>query len=358
MATIQYKTFGEILVDMIDRMSTQGSNITDFSIGSPTRTLLEAFADELDKNWYGLRRLDRAAFVETAIAAGLDSHAPTFGLERMADTGSVVTLQFIRTPNGPLVVPAGSLASTNTGLIFSTVAEGTFGAGVGTVNIQASCLSAGTETNVPANTITVLLSVPMGVTGVTNPAPAAGGTGDESDEQLRARIIAIWGVLALGVKESYESWARAADSDVTKATAVGQLTASNSVTVFICGPSGTASAPLIATVQAYLDHRRPLTADVTAQTATFVNVDVTATIYSDGSKAAGALENEVEAALTTFLGWRMWVMGVDVTMADLIATMASVDGVQDVVMSVPSSNIVLGDGELPNPNTINLTVEE
>lgn len=59
--------------------------------------------------------------------------------------------------------------------------------GKGSVIVQA--LIAGKESNVNANTIT-LLSVPIeGISAITNPEKASGGTEEETDDELRDRIM-------------------------------------------------------------------------------------------------------------------------------------------------------------------------
>lgn len=59
--------------------------------------------------------------------------------------------------------------------------------GKGSVIVQA--LIAGKESNVNANTIT-LLSVPIeGISSITNPEKASGGTEEETDDELRDRIM-------------------------------------------------------------------------------------------------------------------------------------------------------------------------
>lgn len=59
--------------------------------------------------------------------------------------------------------------------------------GKGSVIVQA--LIAGKESNVNANTITLLLVPIEGISSITNPEKASGGTEEETDDELRDRIM-------------------------------------------------------------------------------------------------------------------------------------------------------------------------
>lgn len=112
------------------------------------------------------------------------------------------------------VVPAGSVFATPSidgadSVEFSTLETCVLDEqGEGTVTVQA--LIAGKESNVNANTIT-LLSIPIeGIGSVTNPEKASGGTEEETDDELRERILEANDVMDdsyIGNNSDYKRWA-------------------------------------------------------------------------------------------------------------------------------------------------------
>lgn len=117
-----------------------------------------------------------------ATMARISRKAPNFASSRILIEGVPGT-----------VVPAGSVFSTRStdaeeSIEFATTEACVLNeAGQGSVLVQA--MIAGKGSNVNANTIT-LMSVPIeGITSITNPERATGGTEEETDDELRERII-------------------------------------------------------------------------------------------------------------------------------------------------------------------------
>ena len=227
----------------------------------------------------------------------------------------------------------------------------------GTVDIPAQAVNGGQATNVPSNYVTVVISAPSGVTGVTNPGLMSGGAEEETDTVLRERLRGIFGATALGVRESYERWAFLASQSVTRVSAVGQLRAANSVDVFITGLDGAAASGLVSTVQDFLDYRRALTDDLVVQSATIVPIDVSATVWSDGSKSEETLETDINVALAALLNWFTADFAASIGVADITSAINSVEGVVDVDVTLPAATTDLDAGELPEPGDVVLTFE-
>lgn len=61
----------------------------------------------------------------------------------------------------------------------------------GTVEIQVTAIEAGTAGNVPAGTVSLMMTPIKGITAINNPDPIIGGTKEESDDELRGRIDEI-----------------------------------------------------------------------------------------------------------------------------------------------------------------------
>lgn len=121
----------------------------------------------------------------------LDYLANTARTPRKAPNFATAIVEISGTPG--IFIGAGTVFSTKSveggeAVEFAALEDCTLDAdGKGSVTVQA--LIAGKESNVNANTIT-LLSVPIeGISAITNPEKASGGTEEETDDELRERIM-------------------------------------------------------------------------------------------------------------------------------------------------------------------------
>lgn len=146
----------------------------------------------------------------------------------------------------------------------------------GHVHTAVTAVLAGDAGNTIAGTVLTFVSPPAGITAIAavDTGDITGGTDDESDADLQARVLEfIRNRPHGGDLDDYEVWAREV-AGVERAwvygpgsTGSGTVAAGDVKVLFATTGTGSnviPAAPLIATVQAYLDARRPVTADVTA----------------------------------------------------------------------------------------------
>lgn len=117
----------------------------------------------------------------------------------------------------------------------------------------------------------------------------------EADDALRERVQLVYeGLTTAGPRNSYILHARNASGLVADATAESPSPAVVHVTVLALEGNGTASAELLATVDAYLndDDVRPVADRVVVQSAEILPYEITATLYmaSTGPESEGVLE--------------------------------------------------------------------
>jgi phage-related baseplate assembly protein len=154
----------------------------------------------------------------------------------------------------------------------------------------------------------------------------------ESDDSLRERAQMAWeGLSTAGPRNSYIFHARAADGRVADATAESPSPAVAVVTVQSLLGDGTASADLLASVNAYLsdDDRRPVADRLTVQSAQIVRYQVKAKLYllSSGPESEPILAAS-EARLLAYVNQRRR-LGMEVSESALHAA-AHVEGVRKV----------------------------
>ena len=194
-----------IIPDNIDK--TEGGFVYDFTMP----TAIEK-ADLMVK----INEAVKLFFPEWSRDEYLDMLAADVGLTRRNATAAEVTL----TATGPAgtIIPAGTVFSTTATLItenieFASTEEVTIPES-GTASIDVVCSETGIVGNVPANSIIMVADASIGIDEVTNGAAATGGTDEEDDESLRARIMAVdrSGELSfVGNDSDYIRWAQEVD---------------------------------------------------------------------------------------------------------------------------------------------------
>lgn len=194
------------------------------------------------------------------------------------------------------LLDAGALLQRDDKVLFRVRASVKLTAAVGSVVLEA--LEAGELGNTPAGTQLRLVSPVLGVNEVfTVTAPGiTGGTEQESIETLRGRVIRSYRVIPHGGNKSdYETWALEV-AGVTRAWVVRQWLGPGTVAVFFVRDGDVnliPNAEAIATVAAYIEQERPVTAEVYVLAPAEKLVAYRLSVTPDSS----AVRRAVEAAL-------------------------------------------------------------
>ena len=142
----------------------------------------------------------------------LDYHAKGRGITRKPANPASGELLITGVPG--TTIPAGfrfaAPATADTPAIeYQTTEKYTIGED-GTVRVQVTAVEPGTKGNVPANTVTLMMTPIKGITSVNNETAITGGTEVESDDELRNRITEIDAASEtsfVGSDGDYKRWA-------------------------------------------------------------------------------------------------------------------------------------------------------
>lgn len=302
----------------------------------------------------------KTAFPQWSYGAFLDMHAASIPLTRKAAASAAVTLT-ISGASGT-VIPAGSQFATpasgdTPAVVFSTAAEVTIGGG-GTVSATATAVTAGIAGNVASGTITLLAQGITGVSGVTNPAAATGGTDEESDADLIERIVeARQSLGGAGSKTDYVRWAKEVPG-VGDAFCIPQWqgVGTGTVKVIVLDANGQpANQTLIDAVQAYIapedgSGKAPVGALVTVAAPTTLTLDYVIEIAPDTPDIISG----IKAALNEYYA-EVGVGGL-LKHSFVFARIMSVEGVLDMgelLINGGTSNIQLTAEQYPATGTVN-----
>jgi phage-related baseplate assembly protein len=162
----------------------------------------------------------------------------------------------------------------------------------------------------------------------------------EDDTSLRRRVqLSFEGFSTAGPEGAYIFHALGADADVLDASVTSPTPGDVVVTILSRTGNGAADSGLIAAVESVLsaDDVRPLTDNVTVQSASIINysVDAVLTLYP-GPDSAVVLA-AAQAALADYIDANHR-LGRDITLSGLYAALHR-EGVQGVTLNSPASNV-------------------
>lgn len=292
------------------------------------------------------------SFPQTAQGVYLDRHAAMRGITRISAQKAQGVLRFLveEAPAQDLHVAAGTVCLTADGIRFATKEEGTLKSGTLFVDLPAEAVEAGCEGNAAAGTIHYLAACPVGITGCTNPAAFTGGSDEEEDALLRARILDSYSRLPNGANAAWYEHSAMSHSGVAAAQAVGRSRGIGTVDVYLAAKGGVPDAALLEEVRADLQQRREIAVDVAVLAPQTVAVNVEAAIAAEDF---AAVKMEVELALRTFFSGER--LGKGVLRAELCREIFAVPGVTNYRLSAPAEDLGKRAGKLPVLGTLKIT---
>jgi len=181
----------------------------------------------------------------------------------------------------------------------------------------------------------------------------------ETDEDFRNRILlSLEGYTTAGSVGAYQFHALSADGDVKDVGVASPPLVPGQVNVSVLSNTGdgTPDAGLIATVLAALNAEtvRPLCDTVIVQAAEVVDYAITAVLKTyPGSGQEAVLSAAISAA--TKYAADMHRMGRDITRSGIFAALHQ-PGVQNVALSSPAADIVIGWNQAPWCTAVNVTL--
>jgi phage-related baseplate assembly protein len=168
----------------------------------------------------------------------------------------------------------------------------------------------------------------------------------EDDDAFRRRfLLAPDGYSVAGPAGAYEFLALSADGEVKDASAVSPATCEVTVNVLSRLGDGTASAELLATVQAALSDQtvRPLCDLVTVQSASITTYAIEAVIWTGEGPDTAVVMAAAQARAAAFAA-ETHALNRDVNLSAVYHALTA-SGVVRVDLVSPAANIVCGEGE-------------
>lgn len=205
--SLKIKSIKEILSTLIVNISSRTKKITDFNVGSATRTLLESIALQLEEFYFDMRQN-----VEYAIENAIYN---AFGFEKIAETkaSGYVTVNFVEALPNSMIISMGTIFSTslqyNKVIQFKSTEDVVADKGSLSVMVPVECTTGGTDGNVGAGEIRVIVTGSSMIESVTNQTAFVNGVNEETSmerkhrfrEYIRSLSKATRDSIAYGTKE-------------------------------------------------------------------------------------------------------------------------------------------------------------
>lgn len=292
--------------------------------------------------------LARQVFPDTADAEHLDRWGAIWGVTRKPPAFAVGTLSFAGQAGA--VIPAGSVLAIGA-VEYETDADVTFTGA--TASGAVTALMPGAAGNQAAALTLAFVSPVSGVSASATVAAGglAGGVDAESDAALRGRLLdRIRQPPQGGAAHDYAAWALEVP-DITRAWVYPEELGPGTVTIRVvsdAAPGGLIpAAPKIAEVQAWIDARRPVTANPTVVAPVAVALDLSIQLLP----STQAIRDAVTAEIADLIR-REAVPGGTILLSHLREAISLAAGETDHVLVAPVANVAHATGQIAVPGVI------
>ena len=252
--TFQIKDFRSIALAMINHAKATQQKVTDFHVGSVTRTLFEAPAVEIDEFYQQVFQGLKDAIPVSVYKA--------FGHELLSAAYASGFVRFIAKEKAvkEIIIPAGfEISREDSDIKYVTREQVIINPKETYADIRVTAQTIGTEGNADIGLLSVMASSIEGISDVTNLKPISGGRDKETENERKNRFLEYVAALSRGTVPAIKYAAKLAqvtDSNgdaIEYVTRVGIEEGAGNVDVYIYGSGGTPSESLIAKAQFIID---------------------------------------------------------------------------------------------------------
>ena len=304
--------------------------------------ILNACAVYMFQGFQFVQRAGEQNMLGMSYGNALDQLGAIAGVTRKDAQAAVCTLKFTLSEKRTSVtsIPQGTMASASGQVYFATTEYAEIPAGQLSVEVPAACTVTGEVGNgYAAGTITTMIDRIGYVESVTNVNATAGGADIESDESLADKIfLAPSGFSVAGPTDAYAYFCKAHNSQIDDVY-VDRPTPGSVVGYITMEGSKLPEEAVIEDLEEYLkdDQVRPLTDNVSVSAPQTVDYSVSVKYWINRSSAgqAAALQEDIEAAVQSYIEWQQAKIGRDINPDQLIQMMVAA-GAKRVEITAPA----------------------
>jgi len=353
----------DILQRLHEHFISQDTPVTYLGQGGVIAAILRANSYEFDILDYEYDVLRRDKFLATATGDSLDALGEERGVERLGSNAAGVILSFSNSSGSEVVVPAGTVAQSASGVQFQTVADLTLDALTSDYTaypllnkVFARATTAGATGNVPAKSITQI-TPPITDVAVINHYPAQNGKDIEGDMHYRMRIALNSAMNETTTFDFYRVRSLLCDTQVGGVDVGTRILRTmpmmrdpRTVILFVLTKDGAglSDAEKVA-MKNYLEIYCPILTTIRIANVVFTPITLDVKVHLDTGYTVDGIWPNVASKLANFIDWSRWDWGQNVDDADLISVVRNCEGITNVVTDEFYTHV---DGGLAVPGDV------
>lgn len=347
------KTYEEILQEMKNKFTEYTGMEADDA--SDVGIRLKVLAGQLYSIETQTDFIERQCFPETATGEYLDRHAFQRNLTRKQPSNAVGMLRFsVSVPaQADLQIPSGTIAAGLSGVTYETTESAVIPNGATQVDVKARSCVSGTDGNCAANKVNSIVNPPSGIESVTNPVPFTGGREEESDEQLRKRLLLAYRDMPNGANTAYFRETAMRIPDIASVCVVPFENNGGRVAVYIRTLTGEQPEDVKEELKHIFWSEGPLGVGIYVYYCDDEQQDISAKVEVKSGYKSEEVLAECKRKLTELV--QSLSVGEDLLMADLCDCLYHVPGVKNYRINEPYDDVSRGASVQLLPG--NITVE-
>lgn len=289
----------------------------------------------------------RQCFPQTAVGEDLDRHAFLRNISRRQGVKATGTVRFYLegARQADTVIRVGTVCMTATGTRFLTTEEGSVPAGEVHTDVPVEAAEVGAEGNAAPGTIVYMALPPTWVVACANTEALVNGQDEESDEDLRVRVLESYHRLANGANNAFYQQAAMSFDGIAAVTVLPRNRGVGTVDVVAAAQGGAPDESLLKALQEYFDRVREIACDVKVVAPTLQTVNLTVSLTAEQDRE---FDTVAQAVRETLEGWFTGErLGKPLLLAELTTLIFGVDGVANCAVTQPAADLSLNRVTLP-----------
>lgn len=357
---------------MMNWMKATQQKLTDFSVGSVARTLVEAPAVEIDE-LYQQMFIGLKEGIEVSVYNSFDftkiTSLPATGLIRVTITTSATPI---------LISASTTFTPVGGGESYTSNADVTIAPGGTYADVLVTCETPGIIGNIQSGQAFSLSPQPSNFSSATNLAAFFNGVDEETPEERKSRFNAFVSSLNRGTLKALQyglslayltdssgnTTERVVSSSIVEPYLTNPAATVSLVNCYIHNGSGTTSSALVAraieVLHGYYDENnnpvpgwKAAGVKVTVAAATETTVNVTASLVPEDGFNEPTLISTATQVIYSYIISRG--IGEPLILSEMIKQVKEIDGVYDIVFSSPSANVASTPQSKLMPGSITIT---
>lgn len=329
-------TYENILNDMLSRVT----NDVDKREGSPVYMALAPCAYKLAETYFMLNNFIDLFFIDTAVGEYLDRACMPYGIIRKQATKAIRKIE----TDGVITIGTRFALSDTSYVVVEKITD---------YDYRAECEQFGEMGNLYSGPLENIENIPVSA-ALTD--VIVSGSEIETDESLRNRLyVKIQLPSTSGNIYDYLNWALNVEG-VGNAKTFPLWDGPGTVKVLVVDSDMEIDNTLESKVYEYIETVRPVGADVTVESPNALNLDISANIELDGSKALEEVVTEFENKLREYFKSVVF-RATSISYARIGSILLDIQGIKDytnLLINNTTGNISIGEEEIPVLNDVSL----